>query len=57
MAIKRALTEHATIKKLAKDGELFTYKDEGFWQCMDTAWERHYLEWLWKTNHVPWKNW
>jgi len=57
MAIERALTEHAPIKNLAKDGELFTYKDEGFWHYVDTAWERQYLEWLWKTNNVPWKNW
>jgi len=57
MAIERALTEHAPIKKLAKGGGLFTYKDKGFWQCMDTAWELQYLEWLWKTNNVPWKNW
>jgi len=25
------------MEKLAGEGELYTYKHEGFWQCMDTA--------------------
>ncbi len=49
--------EHAPMENLAKDGELYAYKHEGFWQCMDTTRDLQYLESLWKTNNAPWKSW
>jgi glucose-1-phosphate cytidylyltransferase len=49
--------EHAPMEKLAEDGELYAYRHEGFWQCMDTVRDRQYLESLWKANSAPWKSW
>lgn len=49
--------EHAPMETLARDGELYAYKHEGFWQCMDTVRDLQYLESLWKTDKAPWKSW
>lgn len=49
--------EHDPMEKLAKDGELYAYKHDGFWQCMDTARDLSYLESLWKTGKASWKTW
>jgi glucose-1-phosphate cytidylyltransferase len=49
--------EHAPMEKLAEDGELYAYKHEGFWQCMDTARDLKYLEDVWQTGKAPWKIW
>jgi len=49
--------EHAPMEKLAEEGELYAYKHEGFWQCMDTARELKYLENIWQTGKAPWKTW
>lgn len=49
--------EFGALQKLAKDGELRTYKHQGFWQCMDTPREKDYLNNLWVNNDAPWKVW
>ena len=49
--------EHAPMEKLAREGELYAYKHEGFWQCMDTARDLKYLEDVWQTGKAPWKTW
>ena len=49
--------EHAPMEKLAEAGELYAYKHEGFWQCMDTARDLRYLEDVWQTGEAPWKIW
>ena len=49
--------EHAPMEKLAETGELYAYKHEGFWQCMDTARDLKYLEDVWQTGQAPWKTW
>jgi glucose-1-phosphate cytidylyltransferase len=49
--------EHAPMEKLAEAGELYTYKHEGFWQCMDTARDLKYLETLWESGQPSWKIW
>ena len=49
--------EHAPMEKLAAAGELYAYKHEGFWQCMDTARDLKYLENIWQTGQAPWKTW
>jgi len=49
--------EHAPMETLAKEGELYAYKHEGFWQCMDTARDLKYLENVWQTGKAPWKTW
>lgn len=49
--------EKEPLENLATEGELYTYKHEGFWQCMDTLRDRNYLNELWSMNRAPWKNW
>jgi glucose-1-phosphate cytidylyltransferase len=49
--------EKEPLENLALEGELFTYKHEGFWQCMDTLRDKNYLNELWETNKAPWKKW
>ena len=49
--------EHGPMEQLAEDGQLYGFKHEGFWQCMDTQRELQYLESLWETGKPPWKTW
>ncbi len=49
--------EHAPMEALAADGQLFAYRHEGFWQCMDTLRDLRYLESLWDRGQAPWKTW
>jgi len=49
--------EHAPMEKLAEAGELYAYKHEGFWQCMDTARDLKHLETLWESGQPFWKIW
>jgi glucose-1-phosphate cytidylyltransferase len=51
------LWEHAPMERLAADGELFAYRHEGFWQCMDTVRDLRHLESLWESQQAPWKMW
>lgn len=45
------------LEALAKEGELMSYRHEGFWQCMDSMREKLYLENLWEKGDAPWKIW
>jgi len=49
--------EHAPMERLAEEGQLYAYKHEGFWQCMDTARDLKYLEDVWQTGKAQWKIW
>jgi glucose-1-phosphate cytidylyltransferase len=49
--------EHAPMEGLAKDGMLYAYKHDGFWQCMDTLRDLKYLESLWLEGTPPWMTW
>ncbi len=49
--------EHAPMERLATDGELFAYRHDGFWQCMDTVRDLQYLQSLWDSKQPPWKSW
>ncbi|WP_044208242.1 glucose-1-phosphate cytidylyltransferase [Flammeovirga sp. OC4] len=49
--------EQEPLKGLAADGELMSFKHEGFWQPMDTLRDKMHLEELWKTKKAPWKLW
>lgn len=49
--------EHAPMECLAVEDQLYAYKHEGFWQCMDTLRELKYLESLWDSGAPPWKIW
>ncbi|MGE7903198.1 glucose-1-phosphate cytidylyltransferase [Peribacillus sp. NPDC094092] len=49
--------ENDPLELLAKMGELFTFKHEGFWHPMDTLKDKNHLETLWKQKNAPWKIW
>lgn len=49
--------EHAPLETIASEGRLSGYQHNGFWQCMDTARDLHYLESLWQLGDAPWKTW
>lgn len=38
-------------------GELKAHLHTGFWQCMDTIWDKSMIEELWQTGKAPWKVW
>lgn len=46
--------EQAPLQNLAKDGQLMSYRHEGFWQCMDTLRDKIYLNELWEAGNAPW---
>ena len=49
--------EQDPLMNLAKDGELFTFKHDGFWQPMDTLREKIMLNKMWNEKKAPWKIW
>jgi glucose-1-phosphate cytidylyltransferase len=49
--------ENEPLERLAADGQLMSYKHEGFWQPMDTLRDKNFLETLWKSQKAPWKLW
>ena len=49
--------EQEPLKGLATDGELMSYRHDGFWQPMDTLRDKDYLEKLWEQKKAPWKVW
>jgi glucose-1-phosphate cytidylyltransferase len=49
--------EREPLERLAKDGQLMAFRHEGFWQCMDTLWDRNLLQDLWQQGNPPWKVW
>ena len=49
--------EQKPLMQLANDGELMAYKHEGFWQPMDTLYDKMTLESLWASGEAPWKKW
>lgn len=49
--------EQAPLQNLAKDGEIFTFKHNGFWKPMDTLRDKQELQKLWDNKKAPWKVW
>ncbi len=49
--------EREPMENLARDGELMAYLYDGFWQCMDTMYEKRLLEEMWLRGDAPWKIW
>jgi len=46
--------EREPLEQLAREGQLKTFRHEGFWQCMDTVRDRDYLNKLWEAGDAPW---
>ena len=49
--------EREPLENLASKEELFAYKHEGFWKCMDTLRDKIQLNEMWESGHAPWKAW
>jgi glucose-1-phosphate cytidylyltransferase len=49
--------ERTPLENLAKDGELFSFKHQGFWQPMDTLRDNKILNDLWDKGQAKWKLW
>ena len=49
--------EREPLERLAKDGELMSYRHKGFWQCMDNKREKDMLEKLISAGQAPWIKW
>lgn len=49
--------EREPLEQLARNGQLYTYKHEGFWRPMDTQRDKTQLETLIEKNKAPWIKW
>jgi len=49
------MLERQPLEKATNEKQLYAYKHEGFWQCMDTMRDHHLLETLWTEGEAPWK--
>jgi glucose-1-phosphate cytidylyltransferase len=49
--------EREPISSMVRQGQLHSYRHEGFWQPMDTYQETQYLNKLWNEGKAPWKVW
>jgi len=47
--------EREPLEKAVSKGELFAYKHQGFWQCMDTKRDKDYLEEIY-LKKAPWQS-
>ena len=45
------------MQSLAESGELYTYRHNGFWKCMDTLRDKNELQEMWEQDNPPWKIW
>lgn len=49
--------EQKPLQDLANDGEIFTFKHDGFWKPMDSLKDKNDLNNLWDSGKAPWKVW
>lgn len=49
--------EKEPLMKLAKDGDLYSFKHDDFWLPMDTLRDKNLLEDMWEKGNAPWKIW
>lgn len=49
--------ERDPCQRLARSGELFAYRHDGYWQCVDTLHELRTLREIWDSGTAPWKTW
>ena len=52
-----AIWEQEALRGLVNDGQLNSYKHDGFWRPMDTLKDKEDLNKLWADNQSPWKLW
>ena len=52
-----SILEKTPLESLAREGQLKSFKHDGFWQPMDTYRESLELNELWENGNAPWRNW
>jgi glucose-1-phosphate cytidylyltransferase len=52
-----SIWETDVLARLATEDQLGAFRHDGFWQPMDTLWEKELLEKLWRSDAPPWKVW
>ena len=53
---ENVMLERQPLDKAANDNELYAFKHDGFWQCMDTRRDKDLLEEMWKSPRPHWLN-
>jgi len=48
--------EKSPLEKLVEDGQLMSFKHDGFWQCMDTLRDKKLLNEIWNSGEATWWN-
>jgi len=54
---EESVWEQEPMRALAREGQLASYRHNGFWQAMDTLRDRNHLEALWQSGKAPWRTW
>ncbi len=49
--------EFGPLEDLTSEGEVMTFKHDGFWQCADTVRDVNYLNKLLREGNAFWKTW
>ena len=49
--------EFGGLEQLASEGQVMTYKHDGFWECADTVRDIDHLNKLWFSGKASWKIW
>lgn len=57
IANEQTIWEQEPLTGLAQDGELMSFQHSGFWQPMDTLYDKLTLEKLWEKDEAPWRIW
>jgi glucose-1-phosphate cytidylyltransferase len=52
-----SILEREPLERLAHEGQLMSYRHNGFFYAMDTFREYQFLNDLWKSGQAPWKVW
>ena len=53
----QTVLEREPLERLAGQGQLMSYRHNGFWQCMDNMQERELLEKMLERGIATWKKW
>lgn len=57
IAADETIFEREPLENLAKEGELYSFRHQGFWKCMDTLRDKTQLNEMWNSNQAKWKIW
>ena len=49
--------EQEPLQRLAQEGQLYNFRHDGFWKCMDALRDKIELESLWQEGKAKWKKW